>query len=248
MLTRILAVGLLAGVLSGLLVSGLQQATTVPLILEAEVYEKAAEKAEKAQHSSWTGGDHARVILVHGDMSGEAGQAEAWEPADGFERTAYTTTATVGAAVGFALMLLAAMLASGAEISPRSAALWGLGAFVATGLAPGLGLAPELPGAAAADLLSRQIWWAGTAFATATGIWLLFRSSGLAMLALGVALIALPHLIGAPHIHEFKSTAPAELAGHFTSTSLALHAILWVLVGALAGYFWQRFGRSATQA
>ena len=249
MLTRILSVGLLAGALSGLMVSGLQHVTTVPLILQAEVYEKAAEKPAGHEHSSLNTSGDAQIILAHGEaaVAGEPG-AEAWEPADGLERTAYTSIATIGTGVGFALMLLAAMIASGAEITAKSAALWGLGAFVATGLAPGMGLAPELPGSAAADLLSRQIWWASTASATAVGIWLMFRMPSLPMLAAGVVLIAIPHVIGAPQPVAFSSTVPAELAGHFTSTSLALHAVLWVVVGAMAGYFWQRFGKSQALA
>lgn len=243
MLTRILGVGLLAGVLSGLMVSGLQHVTTTPLILKAETYEKAAEKPAGQEHSSWNASGEARLILVHGDAATVASQAEPWAPADGLERTAYTSLATVGTAVGFALMLLAAMLASGAEITAKSAALWGLGAFVATGLAPGLGLPPELPGSAAGDLLMRQTWWMATAAATAAGIWLMFRSPNHWALIAGIALIALPHVIGAPHPQAFSSTVPAEVAGHFTSTSLAVHAVLWVLVGATAGYFWKRFGQ-----
>ncbi|MFN0219597.1 MAG: CbtA family protein [Hyphomicrobium sp.] len=245
MLTRIIAVGLVAGVLSGLVVSGLQQATTVPLILKAETYENAAPAHE---HSSLGTQSEARLILVHTDAAPAASEPEAWAPADGLERTVYTSLATVGAGVGFALMLLAAMLASGVDVTTRSAALWGLGAFVATGLATGMGLPPELPGAAAAELLSRQTWWIATATATAAGIWLLFRvANPLAFLA-GVALIVAPHLIGAPHPHDFSSTVPAELAGHFTSTSLAVHAVLWVLVGAASGYFWQRFGQASASA
>ena len=248
MLTRILGVGLLAGVLSGFAVAGLQHVTTVPLILQAEVYEKAAEKAATPEHSSYNATGEARLILVHDHEEAASGEPEAWEPADGLERTAYTSLATIGTAVGFSLMLLAAMIASGVRITARSAALWGLAAFVATGLAPGLGLSPELPGSAAAEQLPRQIWWVSTAAATAVGIWLMFRTEGGIWLAAGLALIALPHIVGAPHIHEFKSTAPAELAGHFTSTSLALHAVLWIAVGALSGFFWQRFSRSETAA
>ena len=248
MLTRILGACLVAGVLSGLAVSGLQQITTVPLILEAEVYEKAAEKAAAPEHSSLTDTNDAKLILVHGDMAAEPGHAEAWEPEDGLQRTAFTTVATVGTSVGFALMLLAAMLASGVEISPKTAAVWGLAAFISTGLAPGLGLAPELPGSAAAELLSRQIWWVSTAAMTAAGIWLLFRSPGASRLVAGLALIAMPHIFGAPDTHAFTSTAPAELAGHFASASLALHAVLWIAVGASVGYFWQRFNHSEALA
>jgi cobalt transporter subunit CbtA len=252
MLTRILGAGLLAGVLAGLFVSGLQHVTTVPLILKAETYEKAAEKPAAEHHSSLKTSGGAKLVLVHGGAAepAETGAAvEAWAPADGLERTAYTSLATVGTAVGFALMLLAAMIASGASITMRSAALWGAAAFVATGLAPGMGLPPELPGSAAGDLFLRQTWWIGTAAATAAGIWLIFASQrGTAAAIAGIALIALPHIIGAPVAHEFASTVPAELAGHFTATSLAVHAVLWVLVGTAAGYFWERLGRSQALA
>lgn len=242
MLTRIVAVGLLAGVLSGLVVSGLQHATTVPLILKAETYENAA-PAPAHQHSSSNSHGEARLILVH-TAEPAAGEPEAWAPQDGIERTAYTSLATVGTGVGFALMLLAAMIASGANINARSGALWGVAAFVATGLAPGLGLPPELPGAAAAELVSRQTWWIGTAAATAIGLWLAFRIGTPAALAAAAALIVVPHVIGAPHPHEFTSTVPAELAGHFTSSSLAVHAVLWALVGLAVGFFWQKFDRT----
>jgi predicted cobalt transporter CbtA len=61
---------------------------------------------------------------------------------------------------------------------------------------------------------------------------------------IGVVLIVLPHLIGAPHTPNFKSTAPAELAAQFASTSLVLSAVLWTLLGLAVGYAWQRVSRS----
>jgi cobalt transporter subunit CbtA len=255
MLTRMMAAGLLAGVVSGLFVSGMQHVTTVPLILHAEAYEKLSVKPATHDHSSLRTPEtdqagEPKLVFVHTDQPSErdaAGSAQAappWAPADGLERTVATTVATVGAAAGFALMLLALMLVTGAQITPRSAALWGVAAFFATGLAPGMGLPPELPGSAAADLVSRQIWWLATAVSTAAGIWLMFRTSGPSRLAAGIALIAAPHLIGAPFPSEYASTAPAELAGRFTSASLAVHAVLWILVGATSGYFWQRLSRS----
>lgn len=241
MLTRILGVSLLAGALAGLLVAGVQHFTTVPLILKAEVYEKASEAAPKPDKTSWNwDGGQARVWLVHGDKAVGHAEAEAWGPEDGIERTAYTSIATVGTAVGFALMLLAAMIASGVQINARTATLWGLGAFIATGLAPSLGLAPELPGSAAAALEQRQIWWLATAAATAVGIWLMFQRSGIVWTAVGALLIVAPHIVGAPQSHEFTSTAPAELSGHFASASLAVHALLWTAIGAAAGYFWAK--------
>jgi predicted cobalt transporter CbtA len=56
----------------------------------------------------------------------------------------------------------------------------------------------------------------------------------------GVALILLPHMIGAPHPQHFISTAPAELAAQFAASSLAIHAALWASVGLSVGYFWLR--------
>ena len=256
MLTRMMAAGLLAGVISGLFVSGVQHLTTVPLILHAEAYERAAAKPAAHDHSSLSiPGEHdtgaPKLVLVHTDTHTEdaaANAAPAWSPADGIERTAVTTLATVGTAVGFSLMLLALMLGNSAEITPRKAVLWGVAGFFVTGLAPGLGLPPELPGSAAADLTSRQIWWFATAAATASGLWLMFRTSGASRLAAGIALIAAPHLIGAPFPSEYASTAPAELAGRFTAASLAVHAVLWALVGATSAYFWQWLGRFKEQS
>jgi len=251
MLTRILGVCLLAGALAGVLVAGVQHFTTVPLILKAEVYEKAGASSAidtGVARTTWSLGD-AQVLLAqaetetggHDHSAGEHSDHEAWGPADGIERTLYTSLATIGTGVGFALMLLAIMIVSGVEITVRSATLWGLGAFVATGLATGLGLPPEIPGSAAAELLPRQIWWISTAVATALGIWLLFQRSQPLAIAAGVALIVAPHLIGAPEPEAFSSTAPAELAGHFASSSLAVQAMLLLLVGAFVGYFWRRF-------
>ena len=76
MLTRIVAVGLLAGLLAGLLVSLLQQATTTPLILAVETYEKEGDKPVASDHSRRDG--HAKA---HGHEHGVG-----WKPADGLPR------------------------------------------------------------------------------------------------------------------------------------------------------------------
>ena len=68
--------------------------------------------------SYWMG--QARIILAHVESPAAATPHEpVWEPADGVERTAYTTLATVGTAVGFSLILLAAMMASGVPVTAR---------------------------------------------------------------------------------------------------------------------------------
>jgi cobalt transporter subunit CbtA len=225
---RLLAVGLLAGLLAGLAVAVLQHVATTPLILAAEVYEEAAAKA----HAGEAAQEHA-----HGAAADE--HAHEWEPAPGLERTAATSVATAVTATGYAFLLLALMLLAGETIEPRRAALWGACAFAATGLSTSLGLAPELPGAAAGDVAARQLWWIATAASTGAGLFALLRVETPLAKALGAALILAPHLIGAPQPPAPESTVPAELAARFTATSIALHAVLWVLVGAVVGFVWR---------
>jgi cobalt transporter subunit CbtA len=245
MLNRILAACLAAGVLAGLSAAILQHFATTPLILAAEAFETSG--AAASQHgAAMDGAGAARLIPAggHDHADALAGQAE-WAPGDGLERSAYSAVVTIVTAFGFALMLLSAMLLGGAAITAHTGLAWAAAAFVATGLAPSLGLSPELPGAAAAELAARQLWWAGTAAATVAGLWLALRLSTRWAIGAGLVLIVLPHLIGAPHPHELTSKVPAELAGQFASASLVVQAVIWALVGATAGYVWQRTGRQA---
>jgi cobalt transporter subunit CbtA len=213
-------VGLLAGLLAGLVVATLQHFVTTPLILAGEVYETAE---------------------PHDGMAGMDG----WKPSDGIERTAFTSVATIATSAGFALILLAGMLVSGDEITVKKAFGWSLAAFVATGLAPSLGLAPELPGSAAGPLLERQVWWVGTAISTGVALWLFIRGTNWITKVVAVILLAAPHLIGAPQPVAFESKAPAELAAHFAAASLTIQAALWILSGLAAGALWMHFNKRA---
>jgi cobalt transporter subunit CbtA len=240
MITRVLSTGLLAGFLAGVAIAALQNFTTTPLILAAEVFENA-EKAAAAADAS----DEARVILVHSaEEHGAAGEAQEWGPEDGAERIFYTSTATIATSIGFAFLLLAGMLASGDAINERSAIAWAAAAFVATGLAPAAGLSPELPGMAAADLLARQSWWFLTATLTALAIWLFLRSEQPLLKLLAVALLLAPHVLGAPHLGEaVAGKVPAELASRFAAMSLAVQAALWIATGIAVGVLWPRLAR-----
>jgi cobalt transporter subunit CbtA len=233
MLNRILGAALVAGIVAGLATAMLQHFTTTPLILEAETYEGAAPDTAALYAP-------ALLVLVHTHGDHAEGAEEGWAPADGIERTLYTSIATIGTSFGFALILLSAMILSGAQITARSGLLWGVAGFAAAGLAPALGLAPELPGSAAAALEARQIWWIGTAVATAGGLWLALRIATPIAIAGGIALLLLPHVIGAPHPQELTSAVPAELAGHFAAASLVVMAVIWALAGTVAGWMWQR--------
>jgi cobalt transporter subunit CbtA len=239
MIQRVLKAGLLAGLVVGLAIAVLQQFTTSQLILQGEVYEKAAHDHHAA----------VSIVLVHDHGTSatatepEEAEDEGWQPANGWQRVTATSVATIATSIGYALILIAAMLAAGASIVPRTALLWGIAAFAATSLAPALGLSPDLPGSAGAPLLSRQIWWIATALSTGLGIFLLARLEYTTAKIVGVVLIVLPHLVGAPHTPQFKSTAPAELAAQFASTSLVVSAVLWALLGLAVGYAWLWIGK-----
>ncbi|MDX3806043.1 CbtA family protein [Bosea thiooxidans] len=241
MVTRVLTVSLLAGLLAGLIVAALQHVTTTPLILKAETYESAL-MAPMPSHAAFDGG--ARIILAHGGADHAAGaEHEEWKPQDGTQRMLFTSAATIGTAIGFAALLLAGMLAAGDSIDQRRALIWGACGFLAFGLAPGMGLAPELPGAASAALQERQLWWIGTAIATAIGLFLFLRHEAPWLKLLAVVVILLPHIVGAPHAPTPESKVPAELAAHFTSLSLGIQAALWLVTAFAVGTLWPWLSR-----
>src|ERR1051325_5640158 len=95
MFRRLFIAAASAGLLSGLFVTLVHQVTTVPVILAAEVYEKAADEkaptdltATPAPANASTAAD-SHEAHDH-DHDHDAG---AWEPEDGFERIAYTVLA-----------------------------------------------------------------------------------------------------------------------------------------------------------
>jgi cobalt transporter subunit CbtA len=229
MLTRVLWVGLLAGLVAGLLIALLQQVTTTPLILRAETFEVsgAAASAPPAADASKTH-DHAQHD--HG-----------WSPGEGLPRFFFTAVTTIATAIGMSFLLIAGMIFAGDPIDERRALAWGIAGFVATGLAPAAGLAPELPGSAAGELLARQVWWIGTALATAVALWGFLRLQHPAARLGAIVLLLAPHVIGAPHPHDFESKVPAEIAAQFAALSLVVQGLLWMLAGIAVGLLWPRF-------
>jgi len=227
MFRRIVTAALLAGMVAGLLATGLQMAKVWPLILAAESFEDAA--PTQAHHH---GADAS--VAVH------AALADAWAPEDGVERMAYTLLFNLLAGFGFALLVnagLALRRATGRPLDLTTGLLWGLAGFTAFALAPALGLPPELPGMPAADLVQRQVWWLGTAVATLAGIALIAGPRRASLAVLGAVLLALPHLIGAPHPEGADaSRVPPALAASFVVASLASAAVFWTALGAISGW------------
>lgn len=229
---KILLTALVAGVIAGFSIFAVQSFKLTPLILQAEAYEEAdAAKHEVAEATMAASHDH------HHDS-----EEETWQPANGFERDLYRLVANIGMGIGFALMLVGAFTLRGDAMDMRRGVLWGVAGFTTFSLAPGFGLPPELPATMAAELFARQAWWIGTALATAFGIYTVVFSRSNAVKVFGLAIMALPQIIGAP-IPPLGGVVPTELNAQFAAASLATMAIFWVVLGAASGWF---YGRNAT--
>jgi len=210
---------LAAGTLAGLLLFVVQQFTIFPLIEKAELYESAAQKSDAHHHED-----------------------EGWRPADGFERTAFTALTTIVSAIGFAALLFGIAGLVPMKLNWRRGLLWGLAAFACVDLAPSLGLPPQPPGTAVADLYARQGWWVFTVLSTAAGLWLLLnRRRSVPIRLIGVLPLILPHAIGAP-FPQGSSAVPTTLIHQFAFLSILTTGMFWLVLGAVGGLFYTRSG------
>ena len=246
MFRRIFAAALGAGIGVGVLIAALQHVALVPVILEAEKYEKGAAPPHHEHGALSTKSEMAMSSLLITEAKAHDHDAEAPMVAeDSPWRPVFTWIATTLTSVGFALLLVGAYAVSGRAIDTREGLLWGIAGFAAFALAPAFGLPPELPGSVAADLFVRQAWWVGTAAATAAAIGLMLFVRASWAIPVGVALLVAPHVLGAPHPPAGAGLVPPELAAAFAARSLGVNAAFWALLGLATGALYARFGRGA---
>ena len=237
----------LAGVLAGVFVAVVHEFGTVPMILKAETFEGIGHAAAHgAPDAAVAATPPAAVAHEHGDIHGgghgndHGHDADAWQPADGLERTAFTLLADILTGIGFAFLLVSAYALRGGNVDWRRGLYWGLAGFATFTLAPSLGLPPELPGTEAAPLFARQIWWVATVAATGGGLALVFLTRKAVWPIVGVALILLPHLVGAPQPAAYVSLAPESLARDFTVMAIVSSLLFWLGLGSLTGFLYKR--------
>ena len=173
---------LLAGLSAAFVLTLTQVLWVTPLILRAEAYEAAAVAGapDRAEHPE------------------EGREAGAALPRYDWPRVLATAAGNAILGIGYGLILTGLY----AWRRPKGLAqglAWGLAGFAAFFAAPSLGLPPELPGDLAAELGARQSWWLATALCTAGGLGLAILEERRPLRLLGGLLLALPHLIGAPH-------------------------------------------------
>jgi cobalt transporter subunit CbtA len=212
-----------AGASAGLIQFTIQHFTVVPLIEDAERYERVAERTSTE----------------------ETHEGEGWHPAEGWQRTSLTAAATVFTGIGLAALLIGAIVLSGRTPSVRIGVLFALAGFATLHLAPALGLPPRPPGTAVPDLYDAQLWWAGTAITTGAGIWMLCGSMRTSLSRIGgIICLLLPHLAGAPGAIG-TDVVPEGLSRQFAIASLLTTGLFWVLLGTFSGFL---LTRSHTQA
>ncbi|MGL1922685.1 MAG: CbtA family protein [Hyphomicrobiales bacterium] len=233
MFKNIIIAALLVGAITGALLGVLQIFTTSPIIMAAEAYEVSEASAADT---------HNGATQAHSHTHSHDDAGEAWAPSDGIERTTYTIFASMLTAVGFAMLVIAAM-AYTQKIKPLHGLLFGLAGYLSFFVAPSLGLIPEIPGTLAANLEGRQGWWMMTVLLTAAGLACLAFMPKLFKL-FGFALIAVPHVLGAPlpSQHGFANTDPqavaalTELSGQFVIMTAITLLVFWVVLGVLSSY------------
>lgn len=260
MIQRMLASALFAGFGAGLLAALLHFAFVQEKILLAEEYESGARVhfggvADAEAHHNMTHDHGTAEAAPEGEAATAEPAAEGAEPAGGhnhehgapgeepspLKRNTMTVLFFGLTYVSYGLLLVAAFAAAeqaGHKVEPSQGLLWGLAGFVALQLAPALGLAPELPGTPAADLTLRQIWWWGTVIATVCGLVTLAFGKGPLRWVVGIALLAAPHIIGAPELGDYFGVAPPELASEFAARSMGVAMIAWLSLGWFAANLW----------
>lgn len=224
---KLIVSSLATALIAGLIFSGYQSLFISPIIFQAETHEQSED------------------ITVHNQPASIIN--DTWEPKDGSQRSFYTVASNFLAGFGFTLLLASAMAFHGNNTLVKGLC-WGLAGYVCFFVAPGLGLPPEIPGAEAADLEGRQIWWLATVLLSASGLALLVFSP-LLMKTGGVLLLLLPHLIGAPQpeIHGFIHPDPAvvqiltTLWQQFIIQTSIANGLFWLIIGGLTGLFSNRF-------
>lgn len=246
---RLIWASLAVALAVGIVQTGVQQLQAVPIILAAETYEDQKVEAPASEAAAPAAQD------AHAGHAGHAmaEEAEEWAPADGFERTGYTFLANVLHAFSMALLVFAVM---GVAVW-RGTTLRALPLALATAAAgwlvfylwPSIGLHAEIPGMDAARLGSRQGWWTLAAVSAAAACAVAAGLRSHLRWVLAAALLALPYVIGAPHITAdplagFQGEAQAvlrDLGQQFVWATRWVSISFWVVMGLASGFAFQRW-------
>jgi cobalt transporter subunit CbtA len=239
---RLIWAGLAVALVVGAVQTGMQQWQAVPIILAAEAYED-----QKIEAPAAAGHLHAQsTATVHEE-------AEEWAPANGLERNGWTFVANVLHAFSMALLMFAVMgvaLWRGATLRALPLALVTAAAgWLVFHFWPSIGLHAEIPGMDAARLGSRQGWWVLAAVSAALACASVAGMRSHLRWVVAAVLLALPHVVGAPHITAdplagFQGEAQAvlrDLGTQFVWATTWISLSFWLCMGVASGLAFQRW-------
>ncbi|MCF6327658.1 MAG: CbtA family protein [Devosiaceae bacterium] len=229
---RVFFAAVLAGLAAGFVLSAIQQWRVVPLIVQAELYEINDVHAL----------EHAKDPVVVGPHL-HPPEAEAAGPDFDFERAGLTVLASVLTGLGYALVLGAVSIFANIPINRKNGVMWGLAGFVSVALMPSIGLPPELPGMVAAEIGARQIWWIGTVLISSLAIYVLYKNPNPAGVFIGLVLILIPHIVGAPLAPAEPASVPAALALIYVANAMFSLFAFWITLGFSFGWISQRLNK-----
>lgn len=224
MLTRVLLIGLVAGLVGGVSAALVQFHLVQPLIVQAE--------ASEAVHL------HDHQGHVHEGEAGSHTHVDVEEPSDDpVTRKLSTALAVICTAIGYGLMASSVMFLFDVK-GLKAGLLLGAAGFLSIQVMPALGVAPQPPGSTTFDVHLRQLWWVCSALSAVV-------ASSLALLGLrlrrvdfciaAVILIVIPHLVR-PWL-EAMGPVPRldDLLNPFVLASATMTSTLWLTLGLTAG-------------
>jgi cobalt transporter subunit CbtA len=234
MLGKIILSTLIAGLLAGLVMAGLQYVRLTPLIQAAEIYESPETEAIAEANKPC-------VETMPGmKMCNDDGRPS-WKPDNGWQRTLLTTTASLLTGAGFAILMVGVSMLTNIAITKQNGMIWGICGFIAVSLAPSIGLPPELPGMPAADLHSRQIWWIGTILATGLAIYMWIKARDYWWQICAIIIAVIPQFFAPISTSKTEGNLPASLASEFAANSLAANLIMWLAIGYFVSVALQKY-------
>ena len=230
---QIIFYALLAGLLSGLLLTIVQFWQVIPIIQSAERFESKIVSISTHEHAAIDKAVHEHPV-------------GAWKPAEGVERTSFTLLSNVLSGIGFALVLMVVIVFSRktkneVKLDWWHGLLWGIAGYIVFFIAPSFGVPPGIPGAIAAPLEERQLWWLIAVVFTAAGLATAFFGKSLWRWT-AVGLLAVPFLIGAPSSPTYvpENQTPEvtaeliELGQQFISATAIANAVFWIALGLVS--------------
>lgn len=253
---RLIWAALGVALLVGSVQSGVQQWHAVPIILAAEGFEgqNAEAPAAPIAPTAHTHTDGVAAQHAYGHDS-----AKEWTPAEGGERIFWTWVANFLHAFSMTLLVFAVMgvcVWRGAAVRSLPLALLVAAAgWLSFHFWPSLGLPAEIPGLDAARLGSRQGWWVLAAGSAALACASLAGLRNPLRWVAAAAWLALPFVVGAPHITadplaDFGGLAQMqlrELGAQFIWATTWLSLSFWTCMGPVCGLAFQRWLRPVLQ-